>query len=175
MTFEQRLAGPQALLDPSDGGWSDLGGVEVKLVAELGDPLVRNTPVFQGRAQRCASRYAALIPCRTWSPRLPPTDPLRPYRTLRAIADTLQGLVERDPDQEVLGVVVPVLHQALKEGKEALEGNSIAKVVDEYLISPENCESGEPLRAADALVIVRALMAQLPNSTISVPQGRIQR
>lgn len=80
---------------------------------------------------------------------------------LRQLRRDLKELVARDPEQEVGGLALPLIDSVLREARERLPSESSlpAQIVD--LISPEAIEAGEPIRAAEALVIVGQLLAAL--------------
>jgi hypothetical protein len=73
----------------------------------------------------------------------------------------LVQLIERDPDQEVTGQALPLIDAVISEARQALPDKSTLRrqIVD--VISTEAIEAGEPLRAADALLIVGQLVAVL--------------
>ena len=81
----------------------------------------------------------------------------------------LQKVVDRDPEQEVRGIAVPVLDAVLS----ALRGLApdkpvVASVRD--VISAESVEEGEPVRAVDVLMVVTTLLAVIPQPPASFPR-----
>ena len=80
---------------------------------------------------------------------------------LRQLRADLTELIERDPEQEVTGQALPVIDAVISEGRNALppESTLATQIVD--VISAETIEAGEPLRAADALLVVGQLIAAL--------------
>lgn len=82
-------------------------------------------------------------------------------RQLGSLKKTLQHLVDRDPDQEVRGIAVPVLDTVISEVRGLLPEDAVVQSVRD-MISPEAIGEGEPIGAADALVVVAALEAALP-------------
>jgi hypothetical protein len=97
---------------------------------------------------------------------------------LRQLHRDLERLAERDPDQEVTGVAVPLIDAVISEARANLpEGSTLGSQIVE-IISPAAVleEEVAPIRAADALVVVGQLLAvyqhaedQKPNSSISSP------
>lgn len=78
---------------------------------------------------------------------------------LRQLHETLTRLVDRDPEQEVTGIALPVIDQVVAEARRSLpEGSTLGGQIVE-LISPESLDGGEPVRAADALLVVGQLLA----------------
>jgi hypothetical protein len=75
---------------------------------------------------------------------------------VRALKATLQRLMERDPDQEVQGIALPVVDEVLAVGRTALPDQCLVAHLED-LITPELIESAEPVRAADALIVVDQL------------------
>jgi hypothetical protein len=65
-------------------------------------------------------------------------------------------LVERDPEQEVQGIALPVLDAVIEAVRLARPDDPAVKAA-RSVISPEQMESGEPVRAADALLVARQL------------------
>lgn len=89
-----------------------------------------------------------------------PTDRVR--RSLSQLRDDLGVLLRNDPDQELLGVAVPVIERALDEAREVVQG-PVAETV--YTVLPPGAfdsEDSTPLRASDVLVMVGQLLAALP-------------
>lgn len=82
-------------------------------------------------------------------------------RRISRLRSDLQVLVDRDPDQEVWGLAIPVLDAVLKVVREALPDDPVLCQVRDFL-SPEAVANGEELRAADALLIVGQVQAAIP-------------
>lgn len=81
-------------------------------------------------------------------------------RRLESLVSSLRKLVERDPEQEVTGFALPVVDAVLSTVREKLPGDPVANVMRE-VISVETLADGEPVRAADLLVVVEQLQAIL--------------
>jgi hypothetical protein len=84
---------------------------------------------------------------------------------LRQLRADLLQLIERDPEQEVTGQALPLIDAVVSEAREALppESTLASQIVE--IISVDTIEAGEPLRAADALVVVGQLLAVLDDGT----------
>ena len=91
------------------------------------------------------------------------------YRGLKALVATLRRLTHNDADEIVTGIALPVLDAALAQAKALLPGDPVAQAAADA-ISPETAASGDPVRAADALVVAEQLLARLP-----VPQVKVVR
>jgi hypothetical protein len=77
-----------------------------------------------------------------------------------ALIDSLETLIRRDPEQEVQGFAVPVLAAALEDIKAArIEDPVVVSLVD--LMSADFIGIGEPIRAADMLVVAKQLDAAI--------------
>jgi hypothetical protein len=65
-------------------------------------------------------------------------------------------MAQRDPEQEVQGIALPVLDAAIEDIKSALGDDPIVRAVA-GIISAETIEAGEPIRVVDALLVVEQL------------------
>src|SRR6058998_1688884 len=83
------------------------------------------------------------------------------FTQISTLRTALSKIVERDPEQEVKGMAVPVLDTVLREARHVLppENAVLAQIQD--IISPENVEAGEPIRAVDMLLVVNAIYSAL--------------
>jgi hypothetical protein len=93
-----------------------------------------------------------------------------PYKAkdrVQALAKTLRTMVERDPEQEVQGIAVPVLDAAIEDIKAALPNDPVVLAVS-GIISPETLETGEPVRAIDALLVVEQLDAAIGHRPVQI-------
>ena len=81
---------------------------------------------------------------------------------LRHLYADLSAVIERDPEQEILGVALAVVDQVMAAAARLLQrdGSVLAGVAAE-LISPATVETGEPIRAVDAWLVVGQLLAAL--------------
>jgi len=82
------------------------------------------------------------------------------YWRVGRLLDNLRALVNRDPEQEVRGMALPVMDAVLEAAKEFLPGDPVIARMRE-VVSPETVAEGEPLRAVDVLVVVDQLHAAL--------------
>jgi len=92
---------------------------------------------------------------------------------LTTLRQDLQRIVDRDPEQEVHGIAIPVLDAALSAVRDLAADNSVVASVRD-VISAEAVEEGEPVRATDILLVVTTLLAVLPepHRTIArIPKG----
>jgi len=84
---------------------------------------------------------------------------------LRQLRVDLTELIRRDPEQEVGGPALSLLDAVVSEARQALPPDSSLgdSVVD--IVSVEAIEAGDPLRAADALVVIGQLLAVLEDGS----------
>lgn len=86
----------------------------------------------------------------------------------------LFSVIERDPEQEILGVALPVVDAAIAGGRTALarSDHRLAPHIVE-LISADTCTDGRPIRAIDAWLVVGQLLAALElDARLPVPTPR---
>lgn len=81
-------------------------------------------------------------------------------RAVKELIESLEALAERDPEQEIRGAAVPVLDAVIVSTKALLPDHPVIRAMPDA-ISPEALAEGEPMRAADALVIARQLLAAI--------------
>lgn len=98
------------------------------------------------------------------------SDEKYPYKAkdrVDALIDSLEMLIKRDPEQEVQSIAIPVLDAALQDIKQAMPHDPVVRsLVD--LMSADYIGSGEPLRAADVLVIAKQLDAAIGHRPIVI-------
>jgi hypothetical protein len=88
------------------------------------------------------------------------TYPYTAKQRVEGLTKSLSKLVASDPEQQVQGFAVPVLAAALDDIKQALPTDPVVKsLVD--LMSADAIGSGDPIRAADMLVIAEQLDAAI--------------
>ena len=76
-----------------------------------------------------------------------------------ALLETLGPIIERDPEQEIRGIAVPVLEATLEVLKRALPDDPVVvAVVGAY---EHEISSGEPVRAVDALLVAKQIDAAI--------------
>jgi hypothetical protein len=86
--------------------------------------------------------------------------PYKAKQRVEALAKSLKVMADRDPEQEVQGMALPVLDAAIDDIKAALGDDPVVLAVA-GIISPETIEAGEPVRAVDALLVVEQLDAAI--------------
>ncbi len=84
-----------------------------------------------------------------------------------ALIESLETATQRDPEQEVQGMALPVLDAAIADIKAAMPDDPVVAAV-EGVISPASVERGEPIRAVDALLVVKQLDAAIGDYPISI-------
>ncbi len=86
-----------------------------------------------------------------------------PYKAKERVVSlitTLEPIVNRDPEQEIQGIAVPVFESLLDELKDTLEDDPVVgSVVTVY--ENEFFGNGEPVRAVDALLVARHIDAAI--------------
>jgi hypothetical protein len=91
---------------------------------------------------------------------------------LRRLYADLRRMIDRDSEQEVQGIAVPVLDAVVAAGRQHLDpSDPVAQVVRDF-ISPETIEEREPMRAVDAYLVVRQLLKALDRAYASQPWYR---
>ena len=73
------------------------------------------------------------------------------YKDLSRIAD-------RDPEQEVRGIALPVLDACIAALREVAPNDPVVKALPD-VYSAESVAAGEPVRAVDALVVLGQIIA----------------
>ncbi|MFE9606830.1 hypothetical protein [Streptomyces hokutonensis] len=79
---------------------------------------------------------------------------------IEALIETLETLTKKDPEQEIQGIALPVLDAVIESVRAALPGDPVVDAV-RSIISADQIASGEPVRAADALVVAKQLDAAI--------------
>jgi hypothetical protein len=79
------------------------------------------------------------------------------YDRISRLREDLRLIVERDQEQEVRGIAIPVLDAVLGAARSFLPpGDPIVSAVRD-VISPEVIADGEPVRAIDAFIVATQL------------------
>lgn len=92
--------------------------------------------------------------------------PYEAKRRVLALIETLEPMVKRDPEQEIRGIAVPVFEASIDVLREALPEDPVVKaVVGAYA---HEIETGEPVRAVDALLVARQIDAAIGPYPIAV-------
>lgn len=84
--------------------------------------------------------------------------PYEAKRRVEALIKSLTTLTSRDPEQEVQGIAIPVLAASLEAIKAAKPDDPVVKALVD-LMSADFIGAGEPIRAADMLVVAEQLNA----------------
>jgi hypothetical protein len=85
--------------------------------------------------------------------------PYEAKRRVVALIETLEPMVKRDSEQEIRGVAVPVFEATLDVLKSALPDDPVVTaVVGAYA---HELETGESVRAVDALLVARQIDAAI--------------
>ncbi len=90
--------------------------------------------------------------------------PWQVRRQLDGLIDRLTEIVDRDPEQEVRGIALPVLDAVIANAKAVIGPADPVVQAAVDVVSPETISAGEPVRAVDAL-----LFAQMLRDTLKVP------
>lgn len=99
-----------------------------------------------------------------------PSDLSLARRHLTQLHADLKAIIQDDQEQEVRGIALPVVSEAIRVAYDLLTENRIVGVAIEPF-SADVIAEGEPVRAVDALVVVGQLLAALgpePSSVGSV-------
>ena len=95
------------------------------------------------------------------------TYPYEAKRQIAALTETLTIMMKRDPEQEVQGIALPVLDAVIEAVRQVRPNDPVVQAV-RGVISVEQIESGEPVRAADALLVAKQLDAVIGPRPIRV-------
>lgn len=93
--------------------------------------------------------------------------PYKAKQRVESLIKSLETLVGSDPEQQVQGFAVPVLAAALDDVKQALPNDPVVEALVE-LVSADAIGSGDPIRAADMLIIARQLDAAIGRRPVFV-------
>ena len=78
-----------------------------------------------------------------------------------SLRNHLQTIVDKDPEQEVQGLALPVLDAVLTESSKLLPAGDVAVDASRGLITPGTVAAGEPMRAVDVLLVADQLYQAL--------------
>lgn len=87
---------------------------------------------------------------------------------------SLEKVADRDPEQEVRGMALPVLEAVLQACREQVPDDPIVGAIRD-LVSPEAVADGEPVRAVDAALVAGQLAAALGPEKLPPPAPRSGR
>lgn len=91
---------------------------------------------------------------------------------MRQLQVVLERIIDKDPEQEVRGLAIPVLDAIVEAVKQHLVHHEVAQQIA-GIISVNAVAEGEPLRATDALIVVAALRTALGEEVplpVSIPR-----
>jgi len=83
------------------------------------------------------------------------------HAAVMALRVTLDAGAKRDPEQEVQGIALPVLDSVLAAGRGFLPDDHPVVATIYGVFTPETIAAGDPIRAYDALLVVRQLESAL--------------
>ncbi len=85
--------------------------------------------------------------------------PYEAKRSVQALIEVLEPFVERDPNQDIRGIAVPLVEAGFDAVRAALPGDPVVAA----LVVPcaHELETGEPVRFADALLVANQLDAAI--------------
>ncbi|MGQ0803487.1 MAG: hypothetical protein ACT4PI_06455 [Actinomycetota bacterium] len=86
--------------------------------------------------------------------------PYKAKQRIEALLKTLETMTQRDPEQEVQGIALPVLDAVIEDAKAALGDDPVVLAVA-GIISPDTIAIGDPIRAIDALLVVQQVDAAI--------------
>lgn len=87
---------------------------------------------------------------------------------ITTLIESLETLMDRDPEQEVQGMALPVLDAVVEHARSFVPDDPVVDTI-RGVISPEQIASEEPVRAADALVVATQLDTALGSPPLSIP------
>ena len=79
---------------------------------------------------------------------------------ITTLIESLETLIKRDPEQEVQGIALPVLDAVVEHTRSFLPDDPVVNAI-RASSPPDQIASGEPVRAADALVVAKQLDAAI--------------
>ena len=91
-----------------------------------------------------------------------PTDELECQ--LRQLYLDLLAVIERDPEQEITGIALPVVDWILSASRDCLAGRTATKALTNAmvdLISPLTIQDADPIRALDTWLVVGQVLAAM--------------
>lgn len=104
------------------------------------------------------------------------TFPEAAKRRTESLIRALQTIVKKDPEQEVMGMALPVFDAVIEAIKDELGRDNPVVAAVAGVISADMISSGEPIRAADALLVAEMLDAEIgPRPMPSVRVSTLSR
>jgi hypothetical protein len=92
---------------------------------------------------------------------------------LRQLHADLKTLVDRDPEQEVTGTAIYLIDDVISEARSWLPEESTLRSQVREIISVDSILSDEPLRAADALLVVGQLLAAIESYSRAASESEL--
>ena len=86
--------------------------------------------------------------------------PYKEKRQIDALVTSLRALQQRDPEQEVQGIALPVVDAVVTALKDKMPDDPVVQSLS-HVISADMIGSGDAVRAADMLVAAEQLQATL--------------
>jgi hypothetical protein len=93
--------------------------------------------------------------------------PYTEKRQITALVETLTAQTKRDPMHNVRGIAVPVLGAVIERVGQLYPNDPVVQSIA-GVTSPERIASGEPVLAADALLVAQQLDATIGGAPILV-------
>jgi hypothetical protein len=87
--------------------------------------------------------------------------PYEAKKRVTALIEALATIVKEEPDEKVQGMALPVLHSVIDAIKDGIGRDNSVVQSAAGVISPDAIASGEPIRAADALIVARILDGEI--------------
>jgi hypothetical protein len=91
------------------------------------------------------------------------------YWQVQRLAETLEKIVTMDPEQEVMGIALPVLDATLSAARDFLPHHPVVTAAQD-VISADAIAMGEPIRAIDAYLVARQLAEALHRAEFHFPE-----
>jgi len=79
------------------------------------------------------------------------------YNRLLQMQNDLNAATEKDPEQDVMGIALPVLDALISEARLFIANDPVIEKMYEVISVPQ-IELGDPVRALDALLVVGQLI-----------------
>jgi hypothetical protein len=83
------------------------------------------------------------------------------WRKVDTLVQTLSQLVDRDPEQEVQGIALPVLAEVIELARSFVSDDPVVGAIERIFSADFISESDTNVRAADALVVATQLRTAL--------------
>jgi hypothetical protein len=87
--------------------------------------------------------------------------PYEAKKRVTALIEALTTVLREDPDAKVQGLALPVLHAVIETIKDGAGRDNPVVQSAAAVISADTVASGDPIRAADALIVARILDGEI--------------